>query len=158
MRQVPGNNANTLASWKEIASYMGRGVRTVQRWEAELRLPVHRVGSERGSVFAFRAELDNWLRVQGAEANPCTPTNEAQARGRQNALRALDKSTRLATETLRLLQRQRAQTQLITEQLRRLAHLVPRIGRWGKAPAVTEGDVASIALRQPAAALRRSTR
>lgn len=81
---------------------MGRGVRTVQRWEAELRLPVHRVGSERGSVFAFRAELDNWLRVQGAEANPCTPTNEAQARGRQNALRALDKSNRLATETLRV--------------------------------------------------------
>jgi hypothetical protein len=32
-----------LDSWKEIASYLGRGVRTVQRWECEEGLPVHRL-------------------------------------------------------------------------------------------------------------------
>jgi hypothetical protein len=57
--------ANTLNSWKEIASYLGRGVRTVQSWELELNLPVYRVGStNRSPVFAFRSELDGWLRKQ----------------------------------------------------------------------------------------------
>jgi len=31
-----------LSSWKEISSYLGIGVRTAQRWESELGLPVHR--------------------------------------------------------------------------------------------------------------------
>jgi hypothetical protein len=52
-----------LNSWKEIATYLGRGVRTVQRWESELRLPVHRPrGKNRSAVLAFREELDDWLR------------------------------------------------------------------------------------------------
>lgn len=51
-----------LNSWKEIAAYLGRGVRTVQRWEAQLELPVHRpAGKEHGTVLAFSSELDNWL-------------------------------------------------------------------------------------------------
>lgn len=40
---------------------MKRGVRTVQRWEAEYGLPVRRPsGHAKGSVFALRRELDNW--------------------------------------------------------------------------------------------------
>ena len=31
-----------LSSWKDIAKYMGKGVRTVQRWERHLGLPVRR--------------------------------------------------------------------------------------------------------------------
>ena len=51
-----------LNSWKEIAAYLGRGVRTVQRWEAQLDLPVHRpAGKEHGAVLAFSHELDDWL-------------------------------------------------------------------------------------------------
>jgi Tol biopolymer transport system component len=50
-----------LDSWKEIAAYLGRGVRTVQRWEREEGLPVHRLAhAERGSVFADPAELTEW--------------------------------------------------------------------------------------------------
>jgi Tol biopolymer transport system component len=50
-----------LDSWKEIAAYLGRGVRTVQRWEREEGLPVHRLAhAERGSVFADPAELTDW--------------------------------------------------------------------------------------------------
>ncbi|MEP6731884.1 MAG: hypothetical protein ABJE10_14650, partial [bacterium] len=50
-----------LDSWKEIASYLGRGVRTVQRWEREEGLPVHRlVHDKRGSVYARREELASW--------------------------------------------------------------------------------------------------
>lgn len=50
-----------LDSWKEIAAYLGREVRTVQLWEKSEGLPIHRhQHSRQGSVFAFRAELDAW--------------------------------------------------------------------------------------------------
>src|SRR5436190_20438541 len=51
-----------LNSWKEIANYLGRGVRTVQRWETNLGLPVHRpAGRDHSTVLAFSNELDEWL-------------------------------------------------------------------------------------------------
>ena len=51
-----------LNSWKEIASYLGRGVRTVQRYERESQLPVRRVqGKAHSSVLALGKDLDNWL-------------------------------------------------------------------------------------------------
>ena len=52
-----------LVSWKEIAQYLGYGVRTVQRYELNLGLPIHRPGGrEKASVLAFSDELDFWLR------------------------------------------------------------------------------------------------
>jgi hypothetical protein len=51
-----------LSGWKEIANYLGRGVRTVQRYERELALPVRRsAGKATGSVIAIKAELDGWV-------------------------------------------------------------------------------------------------
>ena len=53
---------NILNSWKEIANYLGRGVRTVQRWERDLGLPIHRPkGKDRSAVLAFSEELNAWL-------------------------------------------------------------------------------------------------
>ncbi|MCC6857439.1 MAG: tetratricopeptide repeat protein [Bryobacterales bacterium] len=50
-----------LDSWKEIAAYLKRGPRTVQRWEAEEGLPVHRLPHAKlGSVYAYAHELDQW--------------------------------------------------------------------------------------------------
>ncbi|HEV8130891.1 MAG TPA: hypothetical protein VGQ81_06545 [Acidobacteriota bacterium] len=47
-----------LDSWKEIAVYLKRGVRAVQRWEKEEGLPVHRhVHKKLDSVYAFREAL-----------------------------------------------------------------------------------------------------
>ena len=52
-----------LDSWKEIASHFGRRVRTVQRWEKEEGMPVHRhAHRRRGTVYALAAELDSWWR------------------------------------------------------------------------------------------------
>ncbi len=52
-----------LRSWKEISLYVGSCVKTVQRWEQEHHLPVHRVGHNKGAVvFAFKDEVDHWLR------------------------------------------------------------------------------------------------
>ena len=50
-----------LDSWKEIAAYLKREVRTVRRWETAEGLPVHRhMHKKRGTVYAYRAELDAW--------------------------------------------------------------------------------------------------
>lgn len=50
-----------LDSWKEIAAYLKREVRTVQLWEKNEALPVHRhVHKGRASVYAFKKELDAW--------------------------------------------------------------------------------------------------
>ena len=65
-----------LDSWKEIAAYLGRGVRTVQRWERDEGLPVHRLAHEkRGSVYAHREEVDAWWRSRRLTL----PTTEATA-------------------------------------------------------------------------------
>ncbi len=57
-RHVPA----VLTSWKEIASYLGKGVRTVQRWEAQFGLPVRRPNERcKGIVHAKTEDLDRWL-------------------------------------------------------------------------------------------------
>jgi excisionase family DNA binding protein len=57
-----------LDSWKEIAAYLGRKVRTVQRWANTRHLPVHRIpGGERPRVFALKAEIDAWLEASGRD-------------------------------------------------------------------------------------------
>jgi hypothetical protein len=56
------STGQVLTSWKEIAAYMGKGVRTVQRWEAEMELPVRRPAADRHIVLAFPAELAPWAR------------------------------------------------------------------------------------------------
>ena len=51
-----------LDSWKDIAEYLGRSVRTVVRWADERGLPIHRVpGGKRHAVFAYSKEIDAWL-------------------------------------------------------------------------------------------------
>lgn len=83
-------NGDVLNSWKEIAAYMGRGVRTVQRWEQELGLPVRRPrGRERSAVIALKPDLDRWLQQipQGTAAIPAAPTHR-------------DANTHLKTERL----------------------------------------------------------
>ena len=51
-----------LDSWKEIAVYLHRDVKTVQRWEKREGMPVHRHQHDRiGSVYAFSSELDAWV-------------------------------------------------------------------------------------------------
>jgi Tol biopolymer transport system component len=52
-----------LTSWKAIAAYVKRDVTTAQRWEKREGMPVHRhLHDKRGSVYAFRGELDAWLK------------------------------------------------------------------------------------------------
>jgi len=55
------SGSDRLDSWKEIAAYLRRSVRTVRRWEASEGLPVHRqMHQSQASVHAFAAEIDAW--------------------------------------------------------------------------------------------------
>lgn len=50
-----------LDSWKAIAAYLHRDVRTVIRWERDRGLPVHRLpGGGRSGVYALIFELEAW--------------------------------------------------------------------------------------------------
>lgn len=65
MRNAPMDEGQVLESWKEIAAFLGRDVRTCTRWERELGLPIHRLeGSPKARVFAFREELEAWLQTK----------------------------------------------------------------------------------------------
>lgn len=55
-----------LDSWKEIAAYLGRNIRTCWLWERELGMPVHRLdGSPKARVFAWTGEIDAWREARG---------------------------------------------------------------------------------------------
>jgi Tol biopolymer transport system component len=81
-----------LESWKGIAAYLSRDVTTVQRWEKREGMPVHRhVHDRMGSVYAFRAELDAWLRTRhpevsvealASETSPSPPASAPRVRPR----------------------------------------------------------------------------
>jgi len=74
-RQIPDPPADEprLESWGEIAAYLRREIRTVQRWERYQGLPVRRLLiGKLGSVYAYRSELDKWYR----ERQPHTEDGE----------------------------------------------------------------------------------
>jgi predicted DNA-binding transcriptional regulator AlpA len=56
-------DSTVLSSWKDIAKYLGKGVRTVQRWERHLGLPVRRpIGAaQKSAVMLYRGDVDAWL-------------------------------------------------------------------------------------------------
>jgi tetratricopeptide (TPR) repeat protein len=68
----PSTDRRRLDSWKEIASFFGRDERTVNRWEKELGLPIHRLPGTKGRVYAYVEELSAWLAASknAAAASP----------------------------------------------------------------------------------------
>src|SRR5689334_22707577 len=79
-----GASTDRLDSWKEIASYLRREVRTVQLWEKREGLPVHRhFHKSLGSVFALRSEIDRWKRQVSRETDE--PESALPSRPGRNA-------------------------------------------------------------------------
>lgn len=83
--QIDDHGQESLDSWKEIAWYFRRSVRTVLRWERDRGLPVHRIpGGGKAAVFALKSELDAWrirniAHVDGDEREPSAPSRRAAA-------------------------------------------------------------------------------
>jgi hypothetical protein len=87
-----------LNSWKEIADYLDREVRTVARWEKEFGLPVQRVGGGKGrSVFAYTADIDEWLaRTKLNGETPPYPIDDDRSATRTVAFKAVPRWVLLA--------------------------------------------------------------
>ena len=80
-----GHPGDRLDGWKAIAGYLGRDIRTVQRWELSEQLPIRRLEHKRrASAYAFTSELDAWLAARTAhdgEGSPDLAAVPVPARG-----------------------------------------------------------------------------
>ena len=134
-RMYNGDSSELLNSWKEIAAYLHRGVRTVQRWESELGLPVRRPrGRSRSAVMAMRSELDEWIKAcpvngdVGKNGHVAPPTLFATTEmQRLNSL--LLQSHELHTNAYRLRTEVRATLGTLVDNLKKLSvETFPRAG------------------------------
>ncbi|MBE7180849.1 MAG: hypothetical protein INR71_06510 [Terriglobus roseus] len=79
-----------LSSWKEIAHFFGKGVRTVQRWEKTLDLPIRRPpGAPSNVVLARTSDLEEWMH-RSAAARDAVSTQEPQSDALQEAISELE--------------------------------------------------------------------
>jgi hypothetical protein len=80
-RSVFAPDRDRLDSWKEIAVYLDREVRTAERWEKREGLPVHRhIHANASSVYAFKHEIDAWLHSRRRAANEPAPKEQCSER------------------------------------------------------------------------------
>jgi len=115
---VPSTRLN---SWKEIATFVGRGVRTVQRWERELQLPVHRIGNgPRSPVYALIPELNFWITTSGAmRSEPAhgAPLRPATGKPVEDSRRLTSKIHTLVREVAENSVRQRRQAEILQKRI-----------------------------------------
>ena len=86
-----------LSSWKEIAHFFGKGVRTVQRWEKTLDLPIRRPpGAPSNVVLARTSDLEEWMH-RSAAAREAVTRQDSQVDGLQSAISELEVEIRRLT-------------------------------------------------------------
>src|ERR1700683_2797298 len=79
------DRSDKLETWKAIAAYVGRDVRTVMRWEKDRGLPVHWVpGGGRRAVYAYKREIDAWFNKTCLNKAPSDNTNPLRAQSGQS--------------------------------------------------------------------------
>lgn len=103
-RPSADHSTTVLTSWKDIARYMGKGVRTVQRWEQDFGLPVRRPqGSSKKAVLARPRDLDAWVALRCGQRTGIECGKPDRASVRIHSLNVLS-SLASGIETARLLQ------------------------------------------------------
>lgn len=104
-------DSTVLSSWKDIAKYLGKGVRTVQRWERHLGLPVRRPNgaSQKSAVLLYRGDVDAWLATRFSARSL-----EINGSQRSQSSRAARSTLREGIRTARAL---RSANQALTEQI-----------------------------------------
>jgi len=108
---IVSEDSTVLSSWKDIAKYLGKGVRTVQRWERQLGLPVRRPNgvSQKSAVVLYRGDVDAWLATRFSART--LEKNEARTtQSSRSARTTLREGIRTAREL-------RAANQELTEQI-----------------------------------------
>ncbi|HUI82724.1 MAG TPA: hypothetical protein VL240_00790 [Candidatus Binatia bacterium] len=128
---ISSQQPELLTSWKEIAAYLGKGVRTVQRWELEFGLPVRRPNEKvKGIVHASREDLDKWLNMQWSQRPPKNGNGHADVTLNGlyiSAVRAgIRQSAELRSANRRLLAEVRQTLHSFVDQCQSLAMRTPR--------------------------------
>jgi hypothetical protein len=133
-----GTSPDRLNSWKEIALYLKRQVRTVQHWEKREGLPVHRhFHNKQGTIFAFRSEIEAWGKRRAAERIRGEETCASETHPVRIAIMAFASNLTdsplagLLNETARLLET--AQVQLLSEEQAQTEDFVLRWNVTGQA-------------------------
>jgi len=86
-------SAGVLDSWKEIASYLRRNVRTVQRWSRYEGLPIRYQQHRKGrTVYALKHEIEKWR-----ETKCLVPARPSRPASKSNEGRPMDVSNSIAT-------------------------------------------------------------
>ena len=86
VREKKARTPEILSGWKSIARHLGMGVRTVQRYERQMGLPIRRpAGKLQGTVLATKSELDAWVaaspirRTSQLASASATPSSDMKA-------------------------------------------------------------------------------
>lgn len=104
-RPAAAGRQEQLQSWKEIAAFLGRTVRTVQRWERSEGLPIRRhIHQDAASVYAFARELEAWVLSRSVKADEqgrgiTTPSSRNWQGRYVRAYDALRRRTRTSVST-----------------------------------------------------------
>jgi len=121
-----GHEAKVLSSWKEIATYLSKGVRTVQRWEHEFGLPVSRPKKARkGVVLSSTDKLDRWLAANWAqqpsrkERHPNTESPSAVAASIRDFRRLRQTNRELVHDLTRAMEGLRGESQALARAVSR---------------------------------------
>lgn len=100
MNPVHQARKDVLNGWKEIAVYLGRDPRTVERWEKTRSLPVRRLpGGGRATVYALIAELDEWLARSPVREFEAAPSSAEVVPERASGIVAPEGQSEIQRET-----------------------------------------------------------
>lgn len=115
-----GFPSEVFSGWKEIAAYLGKGVRTVQRYERIMALPIRRpAGRLSGAVIATKPELEAWLAASPLRGAFHITQNTANFEPlRQEFRKNLDELSRLRSETRELREQLSESLELLRTNLR----------------------------------------
>lgn len=92
-----------FTSWKEIASFFGKGVRTVQRWERKFGLPISRPTAAKNVVLATESELREWIRKSSSQLANDTESKDQSSGNRDSSYAQFSmRLKRLEDDTARL--------------------------------------------------------
>jgi hypothetical protein len=126
-------NPRLLTCWKDIANYLGKGVRTVQRWETEFGLPVRRPAgvNHKSAVLAHTRDLDAWVESRWSERRAEKATNGKPLLGLSDLIQT---SKALRSAHLTLMEETSAALEILVESCNQLDET--RRGRMSAPPPV----------------------
>jgi phage terminase Nu1 subunit (DNA packaging protein) len=134
---MPTNSGERVfTSWKEIASFFGKGVRTVQRWEQKFGLPISRPTAAKNVVIATESELRDWIRRSSAQISDdhtCDVIEDNNHRNDSNLAEIALRLKRLEEHTARLSRVVAAFSERIEELSSKRPLITPRLNVKGSA-------------------------